>query len=65
MAIGNPDFDLFRLTDEQTLRGLAVRELADEKIAPTAVQIDEQAEFPHDVYGALVRAGFHAVHIAE
>ena len=65
MAIGNPDFDLFRLSDEQTMLRQAVRELADDKIAPRAAEIDETAEFPHDVYDALVRAGFHAVHIAE
>ena len=43
----------------------AVRELADDKIAPRAAEIDETAEFPHDVLEALVRAGFHAVHIPE
>ncbi|MDT4981214.1 MAG: hypothetical protein QOG07_3093, partial [Pseudonocardiales bacterium] len=65
MAIGNPDFELYRLTDEQAMLRQAVRELADDKIAPRAAEIDEKAEFPHDVYDALVRAGFHAVHIAE
>ncbi len=43
----------------------AVRELADDKIAPRAAEIDETAQFPHDVLAALVRAGFHAVHIPE
>ncbi|MDT4984167.1 MAG: hypothetical protein QOF95_1657, partial [Pseudonocardiales bacterium] len=65
MAIGNPDFDLYRLTDEQAMLRQAVRDLADDKIAPRAAEVDEKAEFPHDVYDALVRAGFHAVHIAE
>jgi alkylation response protein AidB-like acyl-CoA dehydrogenase len=65
MAIGNPDFDSYRLTDEQNLLRQAVRALADDKIAPRAAEIDETAQFPHDVYDALVRAGFHAVHIPE
>jgi alkylation response protein AidB-like acyl-CoA dehydrogenase len=63
--MGNPDFDQYRLSDEQDMLRQAVRELADDKIAPRAADIDEDAEFPHDVYDALVRAGFHAVHIPE
>jgi alkylation response protein AidB-like acyl-CoA dehydrogenase len=58
-------FDQYRLTEEQQLLRKAVRELADDKIAPRAAEIDETAEFPHDVYRELVRAGFHAVHIPE
>jgi len=65
MGSGNPDFDLYRLTDEQRLLRAAVRELADDKIAPRAAEVDETGEFPWDVYDALVRAGFHAVHIPE
>jgi alkylation response protein AidB-like acyl-CoA dehydrogenase len=42
-----------------------VRELADEKIAPRAAEVDETAEFPWDVYKELVRADLHAVHIPE
>ncbi|HEX2903849.1 MAG TPA: acyl-CoA dehydrogenase [Jatrophihabitans sp.] len=61
----NPDFETYRLTDEhQMLRG-AVRELAEDKIAPRAAEIDEKAEFPYDVLEALTRAGFHATHIPE
>ncbi|MEO8888695.1 MAG: acyl-CoA dehydrogenase [Jatrophihabitantaceae bacterium] len=65
MGIGNPDFDSYRLTDEQSMLRAAVRELAEDKIAPRAAEIDESAEFPHDVLQALVRAGFHAVHVPE
>jgi alkylation response protein AidB-like acyl-CoA dehydrogenase len=65
MAIGNPGFDQYRLTDEQRMLRAAVRELADDKIAPRAAEVDETAEFPYDVLDALVRAGFHAVHIPE
>jgi alkylation response protein AidB-like acyl-CoA dehydrogenase len=63
--MGNPEFDSYRLSDEQNRLRAAVRALADDKIAPRAAETDETAEFPHDVYDALVRAGFHAVHIPE
>jgi len=65
MGIGNPDFDLYRLTDEQQMLRQAVRELSEDKIAPRAAEVDETATFPYDVLEALVRAGFHAVHVPE
>jgi alkylation response protein AidB-like acyl-CoA dehydrogenase len=65
MTLGDPDFDGYRLTDEQVLLRQAVRQLADDKIAPRAAEVDDTAEFPWDVYQALVRSGFHAVHIPE
>ena len=58
-------FDQYQLSEEQQLLRKAVRQLADDKIAPRAAEVDETAEFPHDVLQALVRAGFHAVHIPE
>ncbi|HEY8300798.1 MAG TPA: acyl-CoA dehydrogenase [Jatrophihabitans sp.] len=63
--MGNPSFDQYQLSEEQRMLRQAVRELAEDKIAPRAAQIDESAQFPHDVLEALVRAGFHAVHIPE
>jgi alkylation response protein AidB-like acyl-CoA dehydrogenase len=60
-----PAFGQYQLSEEQQLLRKAVRQLADDKIAPRAAEIDETAEFPHDVLDALVRAGFHAVHIPE
>jgi alkylation response protein AidB-like acyl-CoA dehydrogenase len=65
MAYGNPDFDVYRLADEYEQLRAAVRQLADDKIAPRAAEIDRTAEFPHDVHEALARAGFNAVHIPE
>jgi alkylation response protein AidB-like acyl-CoA dehydrogenase len=65
MTVGNPDFDGYRLTEEQVLLRQAVRQLADDKIAPRAAEVDETAEFPWDVHDALVRSGFHAVHVPE
>ena len=61
----NPDFDLYRLPEEHLMLRAAVRELADDRIAPRAAEVDETGEFPSDVYDQLVRAGFHAVHIPQ
>jgi alkylation response protein AidB-like acyl-CoA dehydrogenase len=61
----NPNFDSYRLTDEHTMLREAVRSLAEDKIAPRAAEVDRTAQFPHDVLAALVRSGFHAVHIPE
>ncbi|HET8582618.1 MAG TPA: acyl-CoA dehydrogenase [Jatrophihabitans sp.] len=63
--MSNPAFDQYRLSEEQQLLRKSVRQLADDKIAPRAAEIDETAEFPYDVLDELVRAGFHAVHIPE
>ncbi len=65
MGSGNPDFDQYRLSEEQQLLRQAVRDLADAKIAPRAAEIDELEQFPYDVLDALVRAGYHAVHIPQ
>jgi alkylation response protein AidB-like acyl-CoA dehydrogenase len=55
----------FALSEEHEALRDAVRALADDKIAPRAAEIDRTAEFPWDVYEALVKADFHAVHIPE
>ena len=61
----NPGFETFTLPEEHQLLRKTVRELADDKIAPRAAEIDETAEFPWDVNAALVAADLHAVHIPE
>lgn len=43
----------------------AIREIAADKIAPVAAEVDEQAEFPRAAYAALKAADFHAPHIPE
>jgi alkylation response protein AidB-like acyl-CoA dehydrogenase len=55
----------FALSEEHEALRHAVRALADDKIAPRAADIDRAAEFPWDVYEALVKADFHALHIPE
>jgi alkylation response protein AidB-like acyl-CoA dehydrogenase len=61
----NPTFDTFVLPEEHRLLRKTVREVADDKIAPRAAEIDEAAEFPWDVHDALVAAELHAVHVPE
>jgi alkylation response protein AidB-like acyl-CoA dehydrogenase len=61
----NQAFDLYTLPEEHRLLRKTVRELADDKIAPRAAEIDELAEFPWDVHDALVAADLHAVHVPE
>ena len=59
------EFPAFALAEEHVMLRESVRALADDKIAPRAAEIDEAAEFPWDVYDALVNADLHAVHIPE
>jgi alkylation response protein AidB-like acyl-CoA dehydrogenase len=59
----DPGFDTFVLPEEHQLLRKAVRDLAADRIAPRAAAIDESAEFPWDVYQALVDADLHAVHV--
>ena len=55
----------FSTTEEQEFLRESVRSLVTDKIAPRAAEIDETAEFPWDVYRALVASDFHAIHIPE
>jgi alkylation response protein AidB-like acyl-CoA dehydrogenase len=62
-AAGNTTIDRFSLSDEHEALRQSVAQLAQDKIAPRAAEIDETGEFPQDVYDALRTAGFHAIHI--
>ena len=61
----NPDFDTYRLTDEHQAVREAVRDLAENEIAPHATDVDEQERYPREALDALVKAGFSAVHVPE
>jgi alkylation response protein AidB-like acyl-CoA dehydrogenase len=58
-------FDTYRLAPEHTMLRETVRQLAEDKIAPRAAEVDAAEEFPWDVYDALRKADLHAVHIPE
>ncbi|WP_347351416.1 acyl-CoA dehydrogenase family protein [Intrasporangium sp.] len=63
--MSNPDFDLFRTSeDHETLRE-AVRAVAEDKIAPFAAEVDEKARYPQEAHEALVAADFFAPHVPE
>ena len=53
------------LTDEQRLLRDTVRDLADEKIAPRAAEIDRTAEFPWDVKELLAAHDLFTLHFPE
>jgi alkylation response protein AidB-like acyl-CoA dehydrogenase len=57
------DCPSFALSEEHEALRAAVRELAEDKIAPRAAEVDRTSEFPQDAYEALVKADLHAVHI--
>jgi alkylation response protein AidB-like acyl-CoA dehydrogenase len=63
--VGNPDFDLFRPSEEHGMLREAVRALAEDKIAPHAAEVDEQSRFPQEALDALVAADLHAIHVPE
>jgi alkylation response protein AidB-like acyl-CoA dehydrogenase len=59
------DSPLYGLPDEhQTLRQV-VRQLAEEKIAPHAADVDEEARYPAEAAEALLAYEFHAPHVPE
>src|SRR5919206_4166227 len=58
-------FPHFALTEDHEALRAAVRDLAEDKIAPHAAEADERAEFPQASYEALIKSDFHASHIPE
>ena len=62
---GNPDFDLFRPSEEHEMLREAARALCEDKIAPHAAEVDEQSRFPQEALDALVAADLHAIHVPE
>ncbi|MFN2540214.1 MAG: acyl-CoA dehydrogenase family protein [Mycobacteriales bacterium] len=65
MATSDPGYSLYGLTDEHKMLRQAVRELAEDKIAPRAAEIDETGEYPWDVHEALKKADLLALHVPE
>jgi glutaryl-CoA dehydrogenase len=59
------DFTAYALSPEHEALRESVRQLADDKIAPYAAQVDQRSEFPQEAHDALVKADLHAVHIPE
>jgi alkylation response protein AidB-like acyl-CoA dehydrogenase len=59
------DFPLYAPSEEHREIRKVVRELAEEKIAPHAADVDEQARYPEEAAAALLAADFHAPHVPE
>ncbi len=52
--MSNPDFDTYRLSDDHEAIREAVRAVAEDKIAPFAAAVDEEARYPQEAHDALV-----------
>src|SRR3954449_13214601 len=65
MSSDRDAFPHFALSEDHEELREAVRNVAEDKIAPHAAEADEKAEFPHAAYDALVKSDFHAPHIPE
>ena len=62
---GNPDFDTYRLSEDHEAIREAVRSVAEDKIAPFAAAVDEEARYPQEAHDALVASDFFAPHVPE
>jgi alkylation response protein AidB-like acyl-CoA dehydrogenase len=59
------DFPAFALSQEHEALRESVRQLADDKIAPYAAEVDQAPRFPAEALEALVKADLQAIHIPE
>jgi alkylation response protein AidB-like acyl-CoA dehydrogenase len=58
-------FGTYQLADEHEALREAVRALAEKEIGPYAAEVDEHERYPVEARDALVKAGFHAVHVPD
>ena len=56
--------DYFLTEEQQMIKDLAAK-IADEKIAPVAIQYDEEGKFPHDIVKILADSDLCGVYIPE
>ncbi|GAB2747410.1 acyl-CoA dehydrogenase [Terrabacter koreensis] len=61
----NADFDLFRTSEDHEALREAIRAIAEDKIAPYAAAVDEEARYPQEAHDALVASDFFAPHVPE
>ena len=59
------EFPFFTTSEDHEELRHAVRNVAENKIAPHAAEVDETGSFPQVAYDALVASDFHAPHIPE
>nr|WP_206070659.1 acyl-CoA dehydrogenase family protein [Knoellia sp. DB2414S] len=56
---------MFQVSEDHEALREAVRAVAQDKIAPYAAAVDEEARYPQEAHDALVASDFFAPHIAE
>ena len=59
------DFPLFAPSEEHREIRKAIREICDDKVAPYAAEVDEQARYPQEAHDALLASDFYAPHVPE
>jgi alkylation response protein AidB-like acyl-CoA dehydrogenase len=59
------DVTFYALSPEHEALREVVRQLADDKIAPYAAEVDQESRYPHEAQEALTKAELHAIHIPE
>jgi alkylation response protein AidB-like acyl-CoA dehydrogenase len=64
-VVSEPAIASYRLTEEQVLLRDTVRQLADERIAPRAAEIDRTGEFPEDIRQLLAQQDVLALPFPE
>ncbi|MDV3223250.1 acyl-CoA dehydrogenase family protein [Intrasporangium sp.] len=64
-TVTSSDFDLFRTSEDHEALREAIRAVAEDKIAPFAAAVDEEARYPQEAHDALVASDFFAPHIPE
>ncbi len=57
--------DFYALSEEHQAVREAVRAICDDKVAPYAADVDEQARYPREAAQALQASDFHAPHVPE
>jgi butyryl-CoA dehydrogenase/acyl-CoA dehydrogenase len=63
--VTNPDFDLYKPSEDHEALRAAVRAVAEDKIAPFAAAVDEEVRYPQEAHDALVASDFFAPHVPE
>lgn len=61
----NPDFDLYKISEEHEALREAIRPVCENKIAPHAADVDDKSRFPQEALNALIEAGMQAPHVDE
>lgn len=64
-SLGDPSFELFKLSDEHDELRSVLRDICETQIAPHATDVDEHARFPEEALKVLNDTGFSAVHVPE